>query len=331
MKVETGTIERFQEESVCVTGGRGSLGSHLVAALESSGAARIVAFDAQPPALRRVRDEGGRVEHIVGSILSLDELERAISGCSVVFHLAALVHVGRSALDSVRYFDVNALGTANVLEACRRSGVQRVVYTSTTHVYGKPSQVPVAESHPTSPMSVYAASKLAGEAAMQGYSAGYGLTSYVARVSNLYGTSLNPETVVGRALEQCAAGGPITLRDVTPVRDFIHADDVVGALACLAASRPGDGCHTVNVSTGRGVSILQMAETLARVADEEGLGHPDVVQSGEDPVDPVPELVVDNRRLTELTGWTPVVSLEEGLRRALKKMSEPVRTSGRGR
>jgi len=284
------------------------------------GAHRLVTLNRQPAILCGDATKSRSVEHVVGNILNPADLDRALCGCTVVFHLAALVHVGRSELEPLRYFEVNALGTAHVLEACRRLGIQRVIYTSTGHVYGDPRQLSIGEDHPTIPLSVYAASKLAGEAAIQGYAASFGLSCNIARLANVYGASFSTETVITCALEQATTGGPISLRNLAAVRDFIHADDVVEALVRLAAA--GDestGCHVVNISTGRGVSVLEMAETLSKIAAEEGLGRPDVVHASKRQDELVPRLVLDNQHLRELTGWAPQISLEQGLRLALQE------------
>ena len=315
------TVDNWlQQQSICVTGGRGALGRRLVQQLVVGGAHRVVALDRQRALLCNDATESRSVEHIVGSILNPADLDRALRGCTLVFHLAALVHVGRSESEPFRYFEVNALGTAHVLEACRRLGIQRVIYTSTSHVYGIPHQLPIGEDHPIAPLSVYAASKLAGEAAMQGYGASCALSCDIARLANVYGVSFSTETVIGRALEQAANREPIRLRNLAAVRDFIHADDVIEALVRLAAA--GDkntGGRVVNVSTGRGVSVLEVAETLSKIAAEQGLGRPEVIQAGSDQDELVPRLILDNRRLSKLTGWAPQISLEHGLRLALQE------------
>jgi nucleoside-diphosphate-sugar epimerase len=267
--------------------------------------------------------ESVNIEHLTGDILNPTDLDHALRDCTVVFHLAALVHVGHSQTAPVHYFEVNGLGTAHVVEACRRVSVRRVIYTSTSHVYGVPRRLPVTEDHPTVPVSAYAASKLAGEVVLQGYAASYGISCGIARLSNLYGAAFSAETVIGRALRQVVSGQPIALHNLASVRDFIHADDVVEALVRLAAV--GDdltGCRIVNVSTGRGVSVREMAQTLASIAAEQGLGLPEVIQTGSDQSEIVPSLVLDNSRLRELTHWTPQINLEQGLRLALQELEQ---------
>jgi len=309
-----------RQQSICITGGRGALGRRLIQRLIAGGASRVVALDSRPATRYDEATQSRLVGHVVGSILNPADLDRALLDCTVVFHLAALVHIGRSELEPLRYFEVNAFGTAHVLEACRRQGIQRVIYTSTGHVYGIPRQLPIGEDHPTAPLSAYAASKLAGEVTVQGYAAKGALLCDIARLANVYGASFSLETVIGRALEQAANGEPIRLRNLAAVRDFIHAGDVVEALVRLAvAGDKSTGCRIVNVSTGQGVSVLEMAETLSKIAAEQGSGWLEVIQTGSGQDELVPRLVLDNHRLSGLTGWAPQISLEHGLRLALQE------------
>jgi nucleoside-diphosphate-sugar epimerase len=291
------------------------VGRRLIDALQQVAPGRLVAFDTHEDA-----KESAVAEWVIGSILHPDDLLRAMEGCSVVFHLAALTHAGGSWDAPLSYFELNAMGTAYVLEACRQAGGTRVVYASTGHVYGVPRALPVTEEHPAVPLSPYAASKLAGEIAVEAYATA-GLSGCVARVANVYGSDFDSETVIGRALDQATRGGPISLHSLKPVRDFIHIDDVVEALIRLATVGDGE-FQVVNVSTGRGISVGAMAETLVEVASGLGLGTMDVQETGEDRADLVPELVLQNERLKELTSWEPQTTLEQGLRMSLQEMLE---------
>lgn len=317
----------LQRQKVCVTGGQGALGRRLVKRLSMGSPQKIVVLDKQSYSPFRKVSRAAPVEYVMGDILRSEDVEHALKDCTVLFHLAALVHVGDSEKQPVEYFKVNALGTINVLEACRRLGVQKVFYTSTGHVYGVPHQLPVTEEHPTFPISVYAASKLAGEIAIQGYAASYGISCSIARLSNLYGASLNGETAVGSALIQVFAGKRVCLRNLAAIRDFIHVDDVVEALLRLAAIGDGwKGCRIVNISTGKEISIGEMAQTLAKVAAEQGLGWPEIVQTSSEQNEPVPKLILDNGRLRDLTHWTPQIDLEQGLRLAMEELQQQKNT-----
>lgn len=270
--------------TVCVVGGCGAVGSAVVAQLDES---NVIVADRTAPDPT--------------DVLDVAQLERVIKGASIVIHVAGLKHAGRSADEALTYFNVNATGTANVAEACRRSGVEALVYASTAHVYGVPREVPVEETHPTLPLSVYGASKLAGEAAIIGFSASFGIRAAIARMANVYGHALDRETVIGLAVCQARAGDPIELRNLESVRDFLHIDDAGEALVRLAAYALGaDGCVVVNVSDGRGVRTREIAELAARLATP----HVRIIDPGH-VVERVPELVLSTARLQSVLDWIP--------------------------
>jgi len=313
-------MEWFQRERFCVTGGVGALGSRLVKRLLDYGARQVIIFDQRYPLSNNHVLKDGAVQYVISNILEQAELIRTLNNCTTVFHLAALTHASHSQIDPIRYLEVNGLGTARVLEACRLGGVRQVIYASTSHVYGIPRELPVSEDHQTMPLSVYAASKLAGEVAIQGYVTSCELSATVARLSNVYGAPFGPDTVIGRGLDQIAAGGPIQLRNLTAVRDFIYVDDVVEALVRLATIKhESTKLHLVNVCTARGISIYELAHTLVMIAERHGFGRREILTTDEPLQEKIPALILDNSRLKELTGWLPQVSLEEGLAFSLRE------------
>ncbi len=216
--------------AVAVTGGCGALGERLVAKLADYGVPRIVVFDRvigkRPPVKA--------VSYYEGNILAAADMQRAFAGCDTVFHLAALAHAGNSASDPERYHEINVIGTECVMAACVSAGVQRLVFTSTGHVYGVPEQSPIAETHPARPLSVYAQSKLDGEGVIQKHAAQLPDGACIARLTNVYGGGIGAETVIGKALSQAAAGHDIALRNLSEIRDFIHIDDAAEGLIRLA-------------------------------------------------------------------------------------------------
>jgi nucleoside-diphosphate-sugar epimerase len=315
-----------RRQRVCITGGHGSLGSRLGRLLTSYGVSSLIVFDRKSVGFH---DAGSlpSVSHIRGSITNASDLLYALLGCTAVFHLAAMIHVGQSMKEPASCFKVNGLGTVNVLDACRKQGVKQVIYASTSYVYGAPQQIPISEDHPVRPLSVYAASKLAGEVMIQGYSENFGLSCDIARFSNIYGGALDADTAVNAALAQAAAGGPIALRNLSAVRDFVHVDDVVDALVRLAVtSETLSGCRVMNVSSGHGTSIGDLARTIGEIARGLGLGMPEVIQTGDPRNETVSTVILDNRRLMAATGWTARVSLEEGLRRSLMTLQKQKQT-----
>ena len=275
-------------------------------------------FDRVPPAFHA---EGLR--YVSGDILNAGDLERGLGGCEVVFHLAALADPQGSLTAPMRCVEVNVLGTARVLEACRRLGVAQIVYTSTGHVYGLPLRVPVDERHRTEPRSIYAASKLAGEVVAGGYGKSFGCAVVIARLSNLYGGTLGANTVLGRAIRCVLSEGSLQLRSMEEVRDFLYVEDAAEALVRLAASDGTQrGVHTVNVSTGYGIAIADAVGELIQAAEDCGLPRPTAMPPSGQPDREVPVFVLDNHRLRELTGWAPATSLRQGLADTLGRLIE---------
>jgi nucleoside-diphosphate-sugar epimerase len=283
---------------VCVTGAAGRLGARLLERLGPG----AVGFDQRPG------------DWTAGDILDPVAVERAVDGCDTVIHLAGLALAGRSFQEPDLYFEVNTRGTMNVAAACHRRGVQRVLLASTALVYA-PGNGALPEDHPTRPASPYAASKLAAEVVLAGYP---GLCSDVLRLANIYGADDPPTTVVGTALAQARAGRPIALLDLRPVRDFVHADDVVEAFARVAAADPRPGCQVLNVGTGRAASVSDLARTLAAVVQREGGPSLEVIDA-KPSGPPPPPLVLDPTRLRERTGWSPSLDLGEGLTRTWRQ------------
>ena len=305
---------------VCITGGRGVLGARLTQQLAAAGVEHITTFGRRPPDATISQMPPTGATHAIGDILDVDALENACRGCSVVFHLAGVAHAARNA-EVADYHRLNAIGTLRVFEACCRASVSRLVFVSSAQVYGIPRNLPVSEDHPTDPRSPYAASKLAAENHLRSRARRRGVRCDIARLTNVYGPSLTAETVIGRALHQAAVRQPITVRDFAPVRDFLYVEDAVAALLALASCDSDADYRVVNVSSSRGVSVGEVAQTLARVAEEEGFGSLQVVSTEDGSRDEVPAMVLDNSRLRALTGWSPTISLDEGLRQALRQLA----------
>jgi UDP-glucose 4-epimerase len=201
----------WAEQAVCVTGARGRLGARIVPALVERGAS-VVAFDRTPGA-----SPGKSVRARAGDLLRPGDLDRALRGCTLVFHLAAKASAERSFAEPDVYLDTNATGTYALLAACQRNAVKRVVFASSGLVYGRPQTLPVREGHPTAPLSPYAASKLAAEAGLAAYAQALAFSVDIARFSNLYGVDDAPDTVVGSALgcalcARCATSCTSTMR-----------------------------------------------------------------------------------------------------------------------
>jgi nucleoside-diphosphate-sugar epimerase len=255
------------------------------------------------------------VSYVAGDIRSADVLDAALPGCATVFHLAACK---AAAADAASHYEINTIGTIRVFEACRRHGVAQLIFASTAYVYGSSRDGALSETDPAAPRNAYAVSKLGAELALM-QAEGAAPARRIARLANLYGGKAAPDTVIGHALLQAAAGGPIRLRALSPVRDFLHVDDAASGLLALAGADL-DPCVVLNLSTGHGTSIREMADILVRAAETEGMGPLRVVEDAALNQDTPDVLVLDSARLRALTGWRPGITLEEGLRRSLLEL-----------
>jgi len=303
-------------KKICVTGARGRIGQCVVEKLITLGA-DVVALSEH--SLEKYSKD---VKWIRGSILCEDDLIKAFHRCNIVIHLAALTNAPDSYQFPLKYFEVNGLGTAKVLDACRQADIERLVYASTGHVYGVPTYLPIDELHPKNPLSPYAASKLAGEIAVEAYTKAFALHGFVARISNVYGSQMGISTVIGRALDQAVLGFPIQLNDLSPIRDFIYIDDVVQSLIHLAFASSSISYTAVNVSSGNGISIYDMAKIVAEVSISVGIGKGEIIHPAVSCRDQVSEIVMDNSQLIKLTGYRPNTSLEEGIKKDMKILLE---------
>jgi len=299
----------------CVTGGRGLLGSRVVDLLASLGAAEVVAFDA---VASTAPGRNPRVRDMEGSVLDREALRSAVEECDTVFHLAALTDVGESQDQLDRFFGVNAWGTARVGQACRSARVHRVVYSSTSHVYGTPEELPIREEHPLRPQSPYAASKVAGEAAMWGFAMSADGSADILRLANLYDARSRTTTLVGRMLSAVLRGEGIRIKSFRPVRDFVPAEEAAEAFVRVAALPGASGeCRVANVSSSEPCSVGDVARTLAEIARDFGLGDFVPEETGGADLSTEDEIVLDGRRLYTRLDWLPTMTLETGLRRCL--------------
>jgi nucleoside-diphosphate-sugar epimerase len=304
-----------------VTGGAGFIGSHLVERLlrdRPDGAVRVLDdFSTGSMAnLPFAAAAGERLQLVRGDVRDLPTVERVVAGADVVFHQAALRSVPRSVADPLGANDHNVNGTLNVLEAARRAGVKRVVYASSSSVYGDRPELPKAEDQPPAPISPYAVSKVAGEQYAAVWHRLYGVETVGLRYFNVFGPRQDPASEYAAVIPRFILWGlrraPLQIHgDGHQSRDFTYIDNVVEA-NCLAAQAPDAAGLAFNVGCGDRVSLLQIVARL-----EELLGHP--VERHHTPAraGDVPHTLADIDRAKRLLGYTPLVGFDEGLRRTL--------------
>jgi NAD dependent epimerase/dehydratase len=303
-------------EKVLVTGAGGFIGSHLVERLVRDGYS-VRAFvhynsannwgtlEALPPEMLE------QVEIVAGDLGDAFMVDRAVEGAVLVFHLGALIGIPYSYVAPSAYVATNIAGTVNVLEACRRHGVRRLMHTSTSEVYGSAQYVPIDERHPLVGQSPYSASKIAADKLVESYWRSFGTPVVTVRPFNTYGPRQSARAVIPTIITQALSGEEVKLGSTDTVRDFTYVSDTVAGFIHAAKANGVEG-EVINLGTGVAVTV---GEIVARVADV--LSKP--LKLTQDPhrirpaASEVLQLISDNRRAQSLLGWSPEVNLEKGL------------------
>jgi len=302
----------FENTRALVTGGGGFIGSTLVHALLERGANVRVLDNFSTGNRANLVDVWDDIELVEGELRSYERVHAAMRGIDLVFHQAALPSVPRSVQDPLTTGAVNVEGTLNVLLAGRDEGVKRIVFASSSSVYGDGGELPRREANPTNPASPYAVSNLAAERYCISFSKIYGLETVSLRYFNVFGPGQDPRSqyaaVVPRFITAIAAGRPVSIYgNGEQSRDFTYVSNVIDA-NLLAAAVEGISGAVINVATGEATTVNELADLAGEV-----LGRP--VTREFETARPAEILAsyasVDHGR--ELLGWEPKVGLREGL------------------
>ena len=309
---------------VLVTGGAGFIGSNLVRALLERGDAVRVLDNFSTGFRANLHDLD--VDVVEGDLRSYERVHNAVRGVETVFHLGAMGSVPRSVQDPLTSTAVNVEGTLNVLLAARDEGVRRVVFSSSSSVYGSSRQMPTPESSPPDPISPYGVAKLAAERFCISFSRVYeSFESVVLRYFQVFGPRQNPfsqyAAVVPLFITAVAAGDPITIfGDGEQSRDFTYVGNVVDA-TLRAADADGASGRVFNVASGSPATVNHVADAIGAIVErpvERRFAPP---RPGD-----IRDSWADVSAAREVLGYEPRVSLEEGLRLAAAALLEPAPT-----
>jgi len=304
---------------VLVTGGAGFIGSNLVRALLERGDDVRVLDNFSTG--NRANLAGLDVEVVEGELRSYERVHNAVRGVELVFHLGALGSVPRSVQDPLTSTAVNVEGTLNVLLAARDEGVRRVVYSSSSSVYGTRRELPVREELAPDPISPYGVAKMAAERYCISFSRVYErFESVVVRYFNVFGPRQSPQSqyaaVVPLFIDAIAAGRPIRVDgDGEQRRDFTYVDNVVDG-TIRAGDAPGASGRILNVAASAPASVNQLADLIGTI-----LGAPVTREHGPPRAGDIRDSWADVTAARDLLGWEPAVDLEEGLRRTIAHLA----------
>jgi NAD dependent epimerase/dehydratase len=306
---------------VLVTGADGFIGSHLVEALVRAGyevRAFVLynSFNSWGWLDRCADDVNEKFEIFAGDIRDPHGVRTAMEGCDAVLHLAALIAIPYSYHSPDTYVDTNVKGTLNVVQAARELGVNKVVHTSTSEVYGTAQYVPITEVHPLQGQSPYSASKIGADQIAQSFYLSFGTPVVTLRPFNTYGPRQSARAVIPTIITQIANGQrKIRLGAVHPTRDFNYVADTVNGFISALESDSGIG-EVINIGSNFEISIGDTARTIAEVMNTEIeiLTDEQRLRPGKSEVE---RLWADNKKAQELLGWKPAYGGLEGFRRGL--------------
>ena len=312
----------WADRRVLVTGADGFIGSHLVERLVAEGA-RVRAFclynsDGSLGWLDECdRDVQAALDVRLGDIRDGRFVEDACRDMEVVFHLAALVAIPYSYIAPESYVDTNVKGTLNVLEGVRRARCRRLVQTSTSEVYGTPSELPIRETHPLQGQSPYSASKIAADKLCEAYHCSFGTPVVTLRPFNTYGPRQSQRAVLPTILYQLLSGmREVSLGSLDPRRDLTYVSDTVSGFLRAGECVGIDGA-VIQLGSGRSVSIGELVDLACRVVGSDANVVEDsrrIRPKGSE----VMVLLSEPARAREILGWQADTSLEDGLRTTAK-------------
>ncbi len=303
--------------TVLVTGAGGFIGSHLSERLVEEGA-RVRAFvrynsRGDIGSLRYAsRAHVAAMEIIRGDLRDSEAVRGAVRGVECVFHLGALIAIPYSYVNPREVADVNVMGTFNVLAAARHEEVRRLIHTSTSEVFGTARYVPMDEQHPLQGQSPYSATKIAADKLVESFHRSFELATVTVRPFNTYGPRQSARAIIPTIISQALTRDEIRLGSLAPSRDLTFVADTVDGFVRAADAEGAAVGSEVNLGTGVGVTIGELAERIFAI-----VGKKPRIVTDEQRVRPekseVLRLLSSNARAAEILGWRPRVGLDDGL------------------
>ncbi|MFU1780576.1 SDR family oxidoreductase [Haloarcula japonica] len=305
---------------ILVTGGAGFIGGHLAERFVADGHDVVVLDNFDPFYDTRIKDhtvevcreradEGdGSYRLVEGDVRDADLVTDLVKESDYVYHQAAQAGVRPSVRNPRKYDEVNVDGTLNVLDAARDSDIERVVLASSSSVYGKPEYLPYDESHPTTPVSPYGASKLAAERYACAYSEVYDLPAVALRYFTVYGPRMRPNMAISNFVSRCLNGEPpVVYGDGTRTRDFTFIEDIVEANVTLLSEDAADG-EEANIGSTDNIDILTLAEEI-----RDQLAPDLEIEFAERHDADAEHTHSDSSKASELLGYEPSRTIREGV------------------
>jgi UDP-glucose 4-epimerase len=300
---------------ILITGGAGFIGSYLCDKFTKEGHTVICLDNFSSGNLTNIRHllDFRNFKLLKGDIRDYDLLEKVARDVDVIFHLAAQIHVDRSYIEPKLTYDVNVMGTQNILEVARIHDAKRVIHASTSEVYGSAQRIPIDEYHPLNAPHPYGASKIAADRMCYAYIQTYGMNISILRLFNVFGPrqrDIGYGGVISIFTRRVLSNAPpIIYGDGRQTRDYTYIKDAVKAYD-LVFNYEHPISEPINFGTGREVSINDLANKIIELSDKSEKIEPVHVEPR---IGEVKRLIADATRAKELLGWEPTYTLEKGL------------------
>jgi UDP-glucose 4-epimerase len=306
----------MEAKKILITGGTGFIGSHLCEKFVADGITVICLDNFMNGNLSNVRPllNSRKFKLVKGDVRDFNLLEKIVQDTDVIIHLAAQIHVDRSIVEPKLTYDINVLGTLNILELARRYDVKRVIHSSTSEVYGSAQYNPMDEKHPLNSPHPYGASKIAADRMCYAYIQTYGMDVCIMRLFNTFGPR-QKDTGYGGAISIFLRRvmnnmAPLIYGDGSQTRDYVYIKDAVKAFEAVLNS--DDSLNdAVNFGTGTEIQILKLANKIIALCGKKDTITPRHIspRPGE-----VKKLVSDSSKAKKIYGWTPQYTLGAGLK-----------------
>jgi dTDP-glucose 4,6-dehydratase len=320
-EIKKGTIMNIRDKKILVTGADGFIGSHLTEELVRRGCdVRAFVYYNSFNSWGWLDQAGVEIkkslEIVSGDIRDPYGVRKAMASCNVVMHLAALIAIPYSYHSPETYVDTNIKGTLNVIQAARELGVERVIHTSTSEVYGTARSVPISEDHPLQGQSPYSATKIGADQIAMSFYNSFETPVSIIRPFNTYGPRQSARAVIPSIIIQIAArNGKVKIGSLHPTRDFNYIDDIVNGFIAMAESERAVG-EVVNIGSNYEVSIGEIVKIIAELMGAKVETETDSARIRPERSE-VDRLLADNTKARELLGWRPEYAGLDGLRRGL--------------
>ncbi|MCK4463287.1 MAG: GDP-mannose 4,6-dehydratase [Candidatus Omnitrophica bacterium] len=319
---------KLNRKKILITGGSGFIGSHLVEGLvKSSAKVRIlVPYSSNRNEENLIyldKEIRKRIEVVFGNIVELETVKDVMKGIDIAFNLAALVGIPYSYVHPREVFEVNAIGTLNMLTAAKELKIERFIQTSTSEVYGTARYVPIDEKHPLQPQSPYSASKISADAMAMSFHYSFDLPVVIVRPFNTFGPRQSERAVIPTIISQALTQDKILIGSTRPRRDFTYVKDAIQGFIKAAEAKSSIG-EVINLGTGRDHSIEEIINIIGRL-----LGKKLRIIAKRERKRPskseVMRLRANNKKAKKFLYWAPKYSFMEGLKETIDFISDNIK------